>query len=207
MVRKSVVGEKGVTLTVEENVTIKLMDNSKNFDDVAEEDWYWGAVAFVSSRELFSGVSEAIFAPNATMSRAMLSQVLYNLEGNPGVNASATFTDVVENSWYAAAVEWAAGNGIVGGYGDGIFGPGNSITREQLAVILWRYVGSPVAESNELNFPDARETSEWAVEAMLWATENGIINGYENGMLAPGSIATRAEVAAILMQFFQTLAK
>ena len=113
----------------------------------------------------------------------------------------ATFTDVPDGEWYSNAVAWAAEKGIVSGYGNGLFGPGDNITREQLAVMLWRYAGSPATTNKELHFADTNEISSYALEALCWATENGIVNGYGDGKLAPKGEATRAQVAQMLMNY------
>ena len=106
-------------------------------------------------------------------------------------------------AWYAGAVRWAAGQGIVGGYGNGTFGPNNPITREQLAVMLWRYSGSPAATNKELHFSDEAEIGGYAQEALRWAVENGILNGYGDGRLGPKGQATRAQVAQMLKNFVE----
>ena len=113
------------------------------------------------------------------------------------------FADVPRSAWYTEAVCWAASMGIVTGYGNDLFGPDDKITREQLAVMLWRYAGSPVATRKEPNFSDADEASDWALEALRWAVENGIINGIGNGLLDPGGLATRAQVAQMLKNFIE----
>ena len=114
------------------------------------------------------------------------------------------FSDVAGEAWYTEAIRWATAMGIVSGYGGGRFGPNDSITREQLAVMLWRYSGSPAATNKELHFADADKISGYALEAMRWAVENGIISGYGNGQVGPGGQATRAQVAQMLMRFFET---
>ena len=111
--------------------------------------------------------------------------------------------DVAEGAWYTEAIRWATSQGIVGGYGNGMFGPNDNITREQLAVMLWRYAGSPAATDKELHFTDADQASGYALEALRWAVENGIISGYGNGQLAPQGLATRGQVAQMLMNFLK----
>lgn len=171
---------------------------SNPFSDIADGEWYYDAVRFIQENGLMSGYGDSIFAPNANLPRAMLAQILYNKEGRPAVTGSA-FTDVAEGEWYANAVTWAAERSIVSGYGNGLFGPSDNITREQLAVMLWRYAGEPAATDKKLHFNDADTASGYAVDALLWATENGIINGKGNGILAPKGLATRAQVAQMLM--------
>ena len=133
----------------------------------------------------------------------MLATVLHNLESNPYQPISGAFADVNNGAWYAEGVAWAAANGIVTGYGSGQYGPNDNITREQLAVMLWRYAGSPAATNRELYFADAYRASDWALEALRWATENGIINGKGNSILDPTGQATRAETAQMLKNFME----
>lgn len=173
---------------------------SRAFSDLDSSKWYHEAVDYAIENGLMSGFTDGTFKPNGTLTRAMLAQILYNLEDQPAVSGSSGFTDVKDTDWYAKAVTWAARNGLVTGYTNGTFGPEDPITREQLAVILWRYAGSPRA-TGTLRFTDA-EVSEYAVEAMLWATQNGVING-SNGRLNPKGNATRAEVAQMLMNFIR----
>ena len=153
------------------------------FSDVSEGDcdWYYEAVWFVREQGLMSGYSDGQFAPEDTLSRSQLAQILFNKEGRPAVN----YGDVSTDRWYTEAVRWAAGQGIVSGYGDGTFGPNDPITREQLAVMLWRYSGSPAADSTELDFNDESEINGFALEALRWAVESGILNGCADGRLGP----------------------
>ena len=113
------------------------------------------------------------------------------------------FSDVADEAWHAEAIRWAASQGIVGGYGNGTFGPDDPITREQLAVMLWRDSGSPAATNKELYFNDTDEISGFALEALRWAMENGILNGYDDGRLAPKGQATRAQAAQMLKNFIE----
>ena len=141
--------------------------------------------------------------PNDTLSRAQLAQILFNKEGRPGVDYLPDFSDVDAEAWCAGAIRWAARQGIAGGYGDGTFGPNDPIRREQLAVMLWRYSGSPAATNKELHFNDEAEISGFALEALGWAVENGILNGYGDGRLGPKGQATRAQVAQMLKNFIE----
>ena len=119
------------------------------------------------------------------------------------MTSGSTFADVADGQWYAPAIIWAAAYGIVGGYGNGLFGPDDNITREQLAVMLWRYADSPAATDKELHFTDADRASGYALEALRWAVENGIINGVGNSLLDLGGLATRAQVAQMLKNFIE----
>ena len=178
------------------------------FDDVAKSAWYYKAVEYVAENGIMSGVSAREFAPNAGFSRAMLAQTLYAMSGKPTVKVEGTFADVAANAWYADAVNWAAEKGYVSGVGDGKFAPDATITREQMALILYRYAGSPDASGMVLReFADGDSVSAYAVDAIRWAVHEGLISGMENNTLAPQGTATRAQVAQILMNFHQKLDK
>lgn len=157
------------------------------YDDVAPDAWYSEAAAYVASRGLMTGTSENNFSPNAQMTRAMVWTVLGRMNG-ADVDGSG-------NEWYAKAQAWAAASGISDGAN-----PNGSITRQELAVMLWRSVGSPEEPADLGVFSDVGDVAEWASAAMRWAAANGILNG-DNGMLKPGAPASRAEVAAMLMRF------
>ena len=152
---------------------------------------------------LMGGYSDGRFGPNDNLSRAQLAQILYTKNGKLLANGGSSFSDVVAGAWYADAIPWAATNGIVGGYGDGRFVPDDNITREQLAVMPWLYSGSPAATNKELHFNDESEISGYALEALRWAVENGILNGYGDGRLGPQGQATRAQVAQMLKNYLE----
>jgi hypothetical protein len=141
------------------------------------------------------------------MSRAMLVTVLWRLEGNPAVSAAGSFADVAGNAWYANAVAWASANKIVSGYGNGLFGPNDNITREQMAAVLRGYAefkGYDVAAADNLTaFSDAGDVSAWALTSMKWAVAEKLIGGMTATTLAPRGNATRAQVATILMRFIE----
>lgn len=176
------------------------------FTDVNTSAWYHEAVDYVLVNGLMSGYGNGLFGPEDNLSRAQLCQIIYNLEGQPAATGGSAFTDVADGAWYADAVTWAAENGIVGGYGGGLFGPEDNITREQLASILYRYAqtkgyDTSVGENtNILSYTDALEISEYAIPAMQWACGAGILQG-SGGALHPQGDATRAEVATMLMRF------
>ncbi len=186
-------------------VTYKSVNTpwSSPFTDVSEGDWYYEAVQFVQAEGLMNGCGSGNFAPNAQLSRAQLAQILFNKKGRPEVDYLSDFSDVWGEAWYTEAVRWAASQGIVGGYGNGTFGPNDPITREQLAVMLWRYSGSPAAASKELYFSDEGEIGGFALEALRWAVENGILNGSGDGRLGPQGQASRAQVAQMLKNFIE----
>lgn len=177
---------------------------SRSFEDLGSVDtWYHEAVDYVLRNGLMNGYTSTAFGPNDNLTRAQLAQILYNKEGNPAVTGKSIFTDVAPDRKHTSAVIWAAENGIVSGYGNGKFGPDDNITREQLAVMLWRYSVSPAATSKELRFNDADQISGYAVDALRWAVENGIVNGYGNGRLGPKGLATRAQVAQMLKNYLE----
>lgn len=204
VVSKTVPSVNGLIFSTQKNVTIKVEDRSKTFDDVSNGHWAESAVDFVTSRSLFNGVNEKIFAPDPGMTRGMLAVVLHNLESNPAADSSISFTDVAENAWYKGAVQWAVQKGIVSGYGNGKFGANDQITREQLAVMLYQYSGSPSVSSQPLDFMDADQVSDYADRAMHWAVDKKILNGNGNGFLDPKGTATRAQVAVMLTRLVES---
>ena len=180
------------------------------FGDVAQDAWYYDAVQYVYENGLMDGTGGGAFSPAATTTRGMVVTILYRLAGQPAVTGASGFTDVVAGQWYSDAVLWASANGIVSGYGNGSFGPGDTVTREQLAVILYRFAqtqGEDVTQTGALStFTDGGDTAQWAQSAMSWAVGSGLISGKGNGVLDPQGTATRAEVAAILARFCQNTA-
>ena len=179
------------------------------FADVPASAWYCDAVEYVYENGLMSGVSGGRFAPNDTLTRAMLVQTLYAMEGRPAA-ASAGFADVASGDWYASAVNWAAANGVVSGVSETGFGPNNALTREQLALILYRfaqYKGYDVTGTSDLTaYADGSSVSGWAAEAMSWAVNAGLISGVGGNQIAPTGTASRAQVAQILMNFCENVA-
>ena len=187
------------------NVTVTGDSPIDRFTDVSANDWFADAVNFVVRRGLFKGVSETEFAPNAEMTRAMLVTVLHRLDGTPDATAAMKFSDVASDMWYTEAVAWATEHGIVAGYGNGKFGSGDDVTREQIATFLFRYAkvkGYDVSKQADLStYADAASVSSWAQEAVSWANATGLIRGRTATTLNPKATATRAEVATILMRF------
>ena len=172
------------------------------FLDVAEGAWYYDAVAYCYENGIMDGTSSVSFAPNMLLNRAMAAQVLYNLADGTASTA-AGFPDVAASAWYADAVNWAAANGYVTGYDNGSFGPEDSLTREQLAVMLYRYAGSPEPTGSLDGFTDAASASDYAVDALRWAVGEGLLTGKDGGRLDPAGTASRAELAQILARFAQ----
>ena len=198
-------------VTVEAAFTLAQTQTPQTtFADVPASAWYYNAVEYVYENGLMSGVSGGRFAPDDTLTRAMLVQTLYAMEGRPAA-ASAGFADVASGDWYASAVNWAAANGVVSGVSETGFGPNNALTREQLALILYRfaqYKGYDVTGTSDLAaYADGSSVSSWAAEAMGWAVDAGLISGVGGNQIAPTGTASRAQVAQILMNFCENVAR
>lgn len=187
IVRGSVVTETGIALRAEGDVRLKIIDNAKSFNDMADH-WAKDAVEFASSRELFNGVGNDAFGPDRSMTRGMVSTVLARLAGADTAGGE---------TWYAKGTVWAVENGISDGTN-----PEQPVTREQLAAMLYRYAGSP-AVSGELSFDDTTVISIWAYDAVRWCVDNGILNGVGGNRMTPQDLARRGQVAAMLMRFLQ----
>ena len=178
------------------------------FTDVTSGDWFYDAVAYVYDKGMMEGTTDTTFAPAMNLTRSMIAQVLYNLEERPEAPGAAGFPDVAAGAWYADAVNWAAARGIVKGYDTGAFGPEDSVTREQLAAILYRYAQAKGYDTTQggmavREFSDSASISDWAQEAMAWAVNAQVLSGKGNGVLDPQGTATRAEVAQMLMNFVE----
>ena len=189
IVKTSVPTENGVILNVEGGATVKIIDNSKDFIDTRNH-WSREEVNFVASRELFNGIGNNLFGVSGDMTRGMVNTVLARLAGedtNGGAN------------WYDKGTEWAKKNGITDGTN-----PTANVTREQLATMLYRFAGSPKV-SGELSFADADQISGYAKDALLWAVQNGILNGIGNNLVAPGASAERAQVAAMMARYLKNV--
>ena len=178
------------------------------FTDVPEGAWYEDAAAYVYKHGLMAGTSATTFAPDVTTSRAMIATILWRMAGSPVVNYAMNYTDVAQGQWCSEAIRWATSEGVVTGYGNGLFGTNDPITREQLATMLWRYAqteGYDVSigeDTNILSYTDVADLSEYAIPAMQWAVGAGIINGTGDGStLSPQGQATRAQAAVMLMRF------
>ena len=183
----------------------KIAPEPLPFGDVDDGDWFADAVRFVYANGMMNGVSETDFAPHAATSRSMIVTILYRMEGEPVVDYAMDFTDVASDAYYTEAVRWAASKGIVGGYGNGLFGANDDVTREQLAAILYRYAacqGYDVSQRADLSgFGDAESISDYAQAALSWAHAQGLVLGFEDGSLRPQGTASRAQIAAVLMRF------
>ena len=183
---------------------------SAPFKDVDTGKWYHVSIDYVLTHSIMNGVSGTSFAPNSNLTRGMLVQILFNLEGKPQ-SASTSFSDVKADAWYAKAVGWAAANKVVTGYADGTFRPNAAVTREQAAAILYRYAQSKgidvsVGEdTNILSYADALQASEYAISALQWAVGAGVLNGKSGNLLAPTGTATRAEIAVIMQRWCEKI--
>lgn len=174
------------------------------YADVSGNDWYYDEVAYVNEKGIMQGVSDAAFEPNGIVTRGMLVAMLHRLDESPEVKNAETFADVVSGAYYENAVKWASKNKLVSGYGNGNFGPDDAITREQMAVILFRFAAHMgfgwQSKGDTSVFSDAASISKFARYSMNWANGYGFIQG-NGGMINPAGKLTRAEAAAILMRF------
>lgn len=198
--------DSDVTVTA----TFKSRSYSSNFTDVPRYEWYYEAVSYVASEGLMNGVSTTQFNPNGTASRAQIVTILWRLAGEPSALTGA-FTDVPAGQYYSTAVAWASRQGIVTGVGNNRFEPNSNITREQLAVILYRYAQdagyTTSASANITGYYDYARVNSYARTAMSWAVGAGLITGTSTTTLSPQDTATRAQVATILMRFCENIAK
>lgn len=184
------------------NVTKYYTSAVFRMNDATVGQWYYNAVKFVYDNGLMQGTDLTHFSPNVVTSRGMLATILYRIEGEPAVTGNNIFTDVKSSDYYCRAVTWASQKGIVNGYGNGKFGPNDSITREQMVTMLYRYVGGyPVSDNSIYNYSDWNRISSYALNAMRWGQYYGLINGVGNNRLDPQGNATRAQMATILSRF------
>ena len=185
--------------------------SSLPFGDVKSGDWFYNDVKYVYDKGMMAGTAADVFAPNATTTRAMIVTILYRLEGSPAVTGTSAFVDVPAGQWYTDAVNWAAANQIVKGTSATTFAPNDSITREQMAAILYRYAqykGYDVTKKADLSgYSDNGQVSAYARDALAWANAAKLINGVTNTTLAPQGNATRAQVSAILHRFCDGVVK
>lgn len=210
-------------LEVTKSMTLyaKWIENDSEFDvsqwknpfgDVKESDWFYDAVAEASSKGIVKGVSDTVYDPNGTLTRAMFAAMLHRYAGEPVVNYAIPYIDVEDESWYTEAVRWAASEGIVTGVDDKTFAPDAPITREQMAAMIYRYVqskgeGFTGSWMFPLNYADSADVSEYAYEAMCWNTMNNIISGMGDNTLSPKTNTTRAQVAAVIVRLSKILNK
>ena len=179
------------------------------FADLQMTSWYHDGVHWALENSVMNGVGSGRFEPDTPTSRAMIVTMLHRIEGEPTSDLAITFEDVPEDQWYTEAIRWAVAERIVNGYSDEVFGPNNDLTREQLAAILCRYaqykgMDTGAGEAAPLTgFADVAQVSDWAVPSVCWAVDAGIINGVDRDKLSPGTDASRAQVATMLMRFLQ----
>ena len=180
------------------------------FTDVDEDDWFYDPVKYVYEHDIMAGTGKTIFDPDVELSRAMIAQVLYNLDKDSYADIASVFTDVTSGDWFYDAVTWAAAEGVVAGYGNGLFGSLDDVTREQLAMILYNYaVSKDYKISGTANlgmYTDADQISGWATNAVSWAVANNLLFS-TNGLLTPTAPATRAEIAYAMMNFCENIMK
>ena len=201
VVKYSVADQGGITFRMPDTGSFFVMDWAKQFKDVSDQ-WYAPAAAYTSARGIFSGVSGGLFLPQLEMSRGMLATVLWSMAGKPEAPQSQ-FNDVDRSMYYAPAIDWAADRGLLTGYGDGRFGADDILNREQLAMVLYSWLGKPPVE-REMDFTDADEISPWAEDAMELAVARGLMEGLGDGRLAPKMNVDRGQAAAVLMSFCES---
>lgn len=198
----------GVTFSLDGSSVVKIVDKTKDFYDVSGSEWFAKSVEWASSHEIMNGVSEHMFDPNGAMSRAMMTQIIYNYAGADAANVTDAFSDVSRNDWYGKSVTWASGSGIAHISGDS-FGAEDGLAREDMASMLFNYAKmkgySTYISGSTASFADDREISDWARPAMAWAVGNGLIRGTQNGtravVLDPKGTANRAQLTTIMMRF------
>lgn len=171
------------------------------FTDMADDAWYAEAVRFCSEQGIMGGTTDTTFSPDASMTRAMLAAVLCRMAGSPAVTAGTDFTDVAVGAWYSDAISWASGSGLLSGYGNGLFGVDDPVTREQAAAVLWRYAGTPESGTTGDAFADGASISTWALTAVNWAKANGLLNGKTGNRFDPKAELTRGETAVLLYRY------
>ena len=191
LLRGTIPSDNGVTVSLSDGDTVKLVNNAQNFADIPTGHWSSDSIDFVTSRELFNGTGVDTFSPGSNMTRGMLWTVLARMDG---VDTSSGST------WYEAGRTWAMASGISDG--TNVDAPH---TREQLVTMLWRYAGSPAVNYDLSSYSDSHSISDWAQTAMAWAVEQGLIQGSGNNLLTPGTLATREQVATILTRFVMTV--
>ena len=197
------VSTKDETPKIEETLVIMP------FSDVSDAEWYYEYVKYAYANKLMQGTSDAEFSPEEILTRSMFVTILYRLENQPSVTKNAVFTDVSDGEWYTSAVDWAVANGIVFGLSDTEFGTDEPLLREQLAAMIMRYAkykGYDVSSGDDiLSYDDYADISEYAVPAIRFAVGSKILSGKTDKTINPSDTATRAEIAAVMTRFAQSL--
>ena len=192
-----------VTFLAPQSGTYRFTSNPAAFSDTANH-WAAESIAFCAARELFKGVGGGRFAPDAPMTRAMFATVLYRIAGMPAVSGANSFYDVAAGQWYTDAILWGQSTGIISGYGNGLFGTNDLVTREQMCVMLSRYLqwaGYELpAVTAAKQFGDKAQISKWAADNVAFCQTRGLINGQPNNRFAPKANATRAENSTVLQR-------
>ena len=188
----------------EEDYIVELF----TFSDIDAEDWYYESVKFMKEKGLMNGVSETEFAPQTELTRSMFVTILHRMNGGQNTGDKINFSDVPEGEYYTAAIGWAASNKIVSGVSEAKFAPDEKITREQMAVMAYRYaiyMGYSVQMAQELTYADSEDISPFAQNAVKWASAEGILNGSDSGCFYPQKTTTRAEAAALFMRLYERM--
>ena len=191
-----------LVLTFSLSVTAFAAVEDTGFSDVDADDWFAASAVYARDNGIMNGTSATTFNPNGTTSRGQIAAILYRAAGSPAASGGTDFSDVAETAYYASAVRWAAANGVVTGYADGTFRPNDPITRQQMAAILWRYAGSPAAEPGT-DYADESAIASYAVTAVDWARDAGVISGRDGNRFDPSGRATRAQAAVILHRYLE----
>ena len=184
-------------------VVIDTVSHGHPFTDVPADAWYTEAALWAWREGLMVGTTKTTFSPDVATTRGMVVTILWRQAGAPVADYALDFTDVASDAYYAEAVRWAVSQGVAAGYGNGLFGPDDPITREQFAAILYRCAGSPAIPERVLDFIDAEQISPYAEDTLRWAVSEGLISGKGGGILDPQGEATRAQTAAMLMRYYQ----
>ena len=191
-----------LVLTFSLSVTAFAAVEDTGFSDVDADDWFADSAVYVRDNGIMNGTSATTFNPDGTTSRGQITAILYRAAGSPAVSDAVDFPDVAPGAYYADAAVWAAANGVVTGYADGTFRPNDPITRQQMAAILWRYAGSPAAEPGT-DYADESAIAAYAVTAVDWARDAGVISGRDGNRFDPSGRATRAQAAVILHRYLE----
>lgn len=185
----------GVTVAIMSSSSVNAAVSDTGFDDVSQNAWYASSVQYITETGIMRRTDVTKFSPDEALSRELFSMVLFRMSGSDVVETNIEFDDVMQGRWYRNGALWAAKNGILNGYGNNVFGAGDSITREQFISALWRYAGSPMPNGSALNYTDADSISDWAKTAAAWGNENNLIHNKTDGTFSPKEAVTRAEAA------------